>query len=59
MPWHVSMLSVMYQRIGNMPKACPYVMMNRKLEIHILCVLWCVFFGVMWMVGSGKMIWGM
>ena len=45
--------------IGNMPKACPYVMMNRKLEIHILCVLWCVFLGVMWMAGGGKMIWGM
>ena len=46
------------QRIGNMPKACPYVKMNRKLEIHILCVLWCVFLGVMWMVGGVKMIWG-
>ena len=51
--------AVMYQRIGNRPKACPYVMMNRKLEIHILCVVWCVFLGVMWMAGGGKMIWGM
>ena len=24
--WHVSMQSAMYQRIGNMPKACPYAM---------------------------------
>ena len=24
--WHVSMQTAMYQRIGNMPKACPYVM---------------------------------
>ena len=26
--WHVSLQTVMYQRIGNMPKACPYVMMR-------------------------------
>ena len=26
--WHVSLQTVMYQRIGNMPKACPHVMMR-------------------------------
>ena len=26
--WNVSLQTVMYQRIGNMPKACPYVMMR-------------------------------
>ena len=26
--WHVSMQTARYQRIGNMPKACPYVMMQ-------------------------------
>ena len=25
--WHVSLQTEMYQRIGNMPKACPYVIM--------------------------------
>ena len=24
--WHVSPQAAMYQRIGNMPKACPYAM---------------------------------
>ena len=45
MPWHVWMLSVMYQRIGNMPKACPYVMMNRKLDSHPLRFMVCFFGG--------------
>ena len=25
--WHASLQTEMYQRIGNMPKACPYVIM--------------------------------
>ncbi|MDY3683367.1 MAG: hypothetical protein SO048_01490, partial [Sodaliphilus sp.] len=29
--WHVSMQTARYQRIGNMPKACPYVMMQFAL----------------------------
>ena len=34
---HVSMQSAMYQRLGNMPKACPYAMALSFLVIlHIL-----------------------
>ena len=50
--------AVMYKRIGNRPKACPYVMMNRKLDSHPLRFMVC-FFGGNVDGGGGKMIWGM
>ena len=50
--------AVLYQRIGNRPKACPYVMMNRKLDSHPLRFMVC-FFGGNVDGGGGKMIWGM
>ena len=50
--------AVRYQRIGNRPKACPYVMMNRKLDSHPLRFMVC-FFGGNVDGGGGKMIWGM
>ena len=33
--WHVSMQTAMYQRIGNMPKACPYVIMRPPIVADI------------------------
>ena len=33
--WHVSLQTAMYQRIGNMPKACPYVMMHPPIVTDI------------------------
>ena len=50
--------AVMYQRIGNRPKACPYVMMNRKLDSHPLRFMVC-FFGGTVDGGGGTRIWGM
>ena len=41
--WHVSMQTAMYQRIGNMPKACPYVIMRPPIvaDCAILILVDC------------------